>query len=32
LGTQWELDGNKGKMKKNLPPTPQNLKEKIKAL
>jgi hypothetical protein len=26
LGTHWELEGNKGKMKKFLPPT-QNLKE-----
>jgi hypothetical protein len=34
MGTHWGLEGNKGKMKNFLPPTPlQNLKEKkIKAL
>jgi len=32
MGTWWEHDGNKGKMKKILPLTPQNLKEKIKVI
>jgi hypothetical protein len=33
MGTHWELEGNKGKMKKISPPPPhQHEREKIKAL
>jgi hypothetical protein len=33
LGTHWELEGNKGKMKKIIPPPgPKTLKNKMKAL
>jgi hypothetical protein len=32
MGTHWELEGNKGKMKKIPSPAPQHKRKKIKAL